>query len=211
MSAPGPAYDGHSAGWPRGVPPGAVGAQEAGRGGHDGGCVPRHVPSMAPEHPCPTHPPTPGLSTHLGTGGAFQGTRNQTTGMWREGTPAVPADPGPPARKRSSRCPWPLGSLESTAHPPQPNLPAVVHAPGRASEITRLSEQVRTPPSRGGLGGTGASRPGRIRNRDRKNAEGLCWLWVAASVPPRKPRSGLKATPSLWASVVLPKTLLNFH
>lgn len=26
-----------------------------------------------------------------------------------------------------------------------------------------------------------------------ENAEGLRWLWVAASVPPTKPRSGLKA------------------
>lgn len=44
-----------------------------------------------------------------------------------------------------------------------------------------------------------------------ENAEGLRWLWVAASVPPTKPRSGLKAPLSLWASMVLPKTLLNFH
>lgn len=153
MSAPGPAYDGHSAGWPRGVPPGAVGAQEAGRGGHDGGCVPRHVPSMAPEHPCPTHPPTPGLSTHLGHWRSFPRDLKSDYGHVEGGTPAVPADPGPPARKRSSRCPWHLGSVESMAHPPQPNLPAVVHAPGRASEITRLSEQVRTPPSQGGWAG----------------------------------------------------------
>lgn len=62
MSAPAPAYDGYSAGLPLAVSPGRMGTQEA------GGCREEVEDMMegAERHPCPTHPPAPGLSAHLG-------------------------------------------------------------------------------------------------------------------------------------------------
>lgn len=145
VSASGPAYDSHSAGQPWGVPPGGIRALEAGRGREER----EGMMEGAPEHPCPTHPPAPGLRAHLRHWKSYPKDPKSDHGYADgEGVPAVPTDSrplkqdglghecGPPTRRRSSRCFWPFGSLESKAHPPQPNLPAVVHAPIRASEIT---------------------------------------------------------------------------
>lgn len=61
----------------------------------------RHVPSIAPERSCPTHPPAPGLTAHLGHWRSYPRDLKSDHGHEREGASAVPADPGPPAGKKA--------------------------------------------------------------------------------------------------------------